>query len=131
MNRERLLTVFLRIVGCVAALAAFCVILPYAWMDAVHRALGLGALPAQPIVGYLARSTSALYALYGVVLLAASVDVIRYRPLLRVIGLATLALGLTLFGVDHVEALPRFWRIGEGSIDVVIGAVIVFLSRPS
>jgi len=131
MNRERLLRLFLRVTGLVAALAAFCVALPYAWMDAAHRILGMGALPTQPFVGYLARSTPARHALYGIVLLAASFDVVRYRPLLRIIGLATIALGLTLFGVDRIEGLPLFWQVGEGSIDVFIGATIVSLSRSS
>jgi hypothetical protein len=52
-------------VGTVSALAAFCAVMPYAWMNATHQYLGMGVLSDQPVVGYLTRSTSAFYALFG------------------------------------------------------------------
>lgn len=127
-KRERFLRMFLRVVGAVAGLAAFCAVMPYSWMNATHRYLGMGVLPDQPIVGYLARSTSAFYALFGGLFWALSCDVSRYRLLLRYMGIATIALGVLLFGVDHVEGLPRFWRVAEGPIDVACGAAILWLS---
>ena len=131
MNTERFLKLFLRVVGFMAALAAFCVLMPYAWMDAVHRLAGMGGLPNYPIVGYLARSTSAFYALFGILYLILSFDLSRYRPLVRFMGGATFILGVTLFVVDRVEGMPLFWRLGEGPIDMTIGAVILLLSRSS
>lgn len=128
MNRERLLKLFLRLVGCVAVLAAFCAVMPYAWMDATHQYLGMGVLPDNPVVGYLARSTSALYAMFGGLFWVLSFDLQKYRPLLRYIGAATIVLGVLLLGVDRVEGLPRFWQIGEGPIDIAIGIIVLWLS---
>jgi hypothetical protein len=45
--------------------AAFFVAAPYSWMNAIHQWLGLGVLPDAPVAGYLARSTSAFYAMLG------------------------------------------------------------------
>ena len=129
MNREQSLKLFLRLVGAVTALAAFCAVMPYAWMNATHQYLGMGVLPDMPIVGYLARSTSAFYALFGGLFWVMSFDLQRYRPLLRYIGFATVVLGVLLFGVDRIEGMPRFWRAAEGPIDVGIGIVILWLSR--
>ena len=129
MNREIALRIFLRTVGAVAALAAFCVAMPYAWMDAVHRHLGMGTLPAAPIVGYLARSTSSFYALLGGLLLVVSFDLPRYSPLLRPIGIGIVLLGLALLVVDHVEGLPPWWQAGEGPFDTLCGAMLLFLAR--
>jgi hypothetical protein len=57
------------------------VFMPMSWMAATHRWLGLGEMPAGPIVEYLARSQSAFYALVGVLCLVMASDLDRYRPL--------------------------------------------------
>lgn|GEM_PF-6538567 len=56
---------FLRIVGSASLLAVFFTMIPYSWMDSIHGWLVMGRLPSEPVVGYLARSTSAFYALMG------------------------------------------------------------------
>src|SRR4051794_12836969 len=79
---ERRLCWFLRITAVVLLPAAGAVVMPYAWMNAIHHALGLGTLPDAPLVAYLTRSLSALYAGLGVYCWILSGDVKRYRPLL-------------------------------------------------
>lgn len=64
-SQERFLKVLVRTLGTGSATAAFVVVVPYAWMNAIHQWLGLATLPDAPVVGYLARSTSAFYALFG------------------------------------------------------------------
>ena len=65
MTAESALKLMLRIVGGVSLLSAIFVIAPYSWMDSIHRWMGMGELPNAPVVGYLARSASAFYALLG------------------------------------------------------------------
>ena len=48
--------------------------------EPIHRQVGLGELPQVPIVGYLTRSISALYALHGALLVFMAGDVRRYLP---------------------------------------------------
>jgi hypothetical protein len=126
---ERALKIFLRSVGFVAALAAFGVVMPYAWMNDIHQVLGLGVLPDAPIVGYLARSTSAFYALYGGLLWVLSLNLSRYRPLLSCVGIGTILLGVALTGVDRVEGLPFFWQVVEGPFDMAAGTILLLLAR--
>ena len=44
------------------------VVMPFELMNVIHQQMGLGELPHVPIVGYLTRSISALYALHGALL---------------------------------------------------------------
>jgi len=82
-----------------------------------------------PIVGYLARSTSAFYALYGGLLLVLSLNLSRYRPLLSCVGIGTILLGAALTGVDRVEGLPFFWQVAEGPFDMAAGTILLLLAR--
>jgi len=129
MTRDRFLIVFLRVVGSVAGSAALCAVMPLRAMDAAHRALGMGPLPSQPIVEYLARSTSAFYALLGVLLWAFSFDVSRYRPLVRGAGLAFIALGGLLLWIDIGAGLPWFWQVAEGPLNAFFGIILVWAGR--
>ncbi len=128
-GREKLFQALLRIIGTSSLFSIFAVMMPYDWMNAVHQWLGMGTLPNDPIVGYLARSLSAFYALLGGLLWVLSFDLRRYRTVLRYLGWGTFLFGLTLLVVDSVEHLPRFWRIGEGIFDAVFGLVILWLNR--
>ena len=124
----RYFKLFLRIVGSVALLAVFAVLMPYSWMNAVHGWLGMGALPAEPIVGYLARSTSAFYALLGGLAWVVSFDLPRHRRVLCYLGAVTIVFGAMLLVVDLREGMPLWWSIAEGPADMVLGFLIVILS---
>jgi hypothetical protein len=123
---ETFLRVVLRWVGTVSLLAMVAVVMPYSWMDATHQWLGLGRMPDQPIVGYLARSVSAFYALLGGLLWALSFDLQRHRPTLCFLGVAIMIFGAMLIGIDWVEQLPLYWRLWEGPWVMVIGAAIAW-----
>ena len=97
-------------------------------MDATHRWLGMGILPAEPIEGYLARSTSAFYAFFGGLLLLVSFDLQRYRGLLIYIGLMHIIFGVLLLAVDLIEGLPLFWSFTEGPAVIIFGVIILALS---
>ena len=127
-KHKDVLALFLRLVGTVALMAVVGVVMPYSWMNAVHQWLGMGPLPAQPIVGYLARSLSAFYAILGGLLWVVSFDLRRHRVVLQYIGLAVVILGITLAVVDFTEGMPRFWRFAEGPLNVVLGLIILLFT---
>lgn len=129
LMRKRFLILFLRAVGTVAGSAAVCAVMPLRWMDATHRALGMGALPSAPVVEYLARSTSAFYALLGALLWAFSSDVPRYRPLIAGTGWAFVVFGALLAWIDAAAGLPWFWRAAEGPLDGLFGVVLLWMAR--
>jgi hypothetical protein len=126
---EAALKLILRIVGSVSLLAAIFVFVPYSWMDGIHRWLGMGSLPDVPVVGYLARSTSAFYALLGGLLWVLSSDPGRYRPVLIYLAMAVILFGLMLLGIDWVEGMPLFWRLVEGPYIIILGLAMLLLSR--
>ena len=129
VTSQQILKSVLRLMGSSSLLALIFVAAPYTWMDSIHSMLGMGQLPDNPVVGYLARSTSAFYALLGGLLWVVSFDLGRHRRVLIYLGAAFTSLGVVLLVVDWREGMPPFWTIWEGPFVVVFGLVILFLSR--
>ena len=125
---EHILVWLLRLFGASTLAALGAVFMPYDWMNLIHQRLGMGELPHIPIVGYLTRSISALYALHGALLILVSLDVRRYLPIVRFLGVGAVVVGILLFGLDHAVGMPVLWTIGEGPPVVVIGVVILVLA---
>ena len=86
---ENLLVWILRTAGAVCALAIVPMLMPTAWAQAAHAAIGLGELPGKPIVVYLVRGMSAMCALFGGLLLLLAGDVHRYRRVITFQAVAT------------------------------------------
>lgn len=125
--QEQRLRLFLRISGTVCGLALGAVLMPRAWMETIHRALGLGPLPQGPMFEYLARSASALYASLGMLLWLLSGDVQRYRPLIRGYGLLLLFLAPLLLLIDLHVGQPLFWTLLEGPTILLLGLLTLTL----
>ena len=130
MTADRLLLWLTRLDAAVLLCAAPCALLPFAWMDAVHRDwLGLGPLPDALITRYLARSLSLVYALHGGVVLGVTLDWARFRPLVRVLAGLHVALGCGLLAVDLSAGVPWWWAVAEGPGIAAFGGVQLFLYR--
>ena len=126
---EHVLQLLIRIVGSVALLASPCALMPYSWMNTIHQGLGMGTLPNEPVVGYLARSASAFYAMMGGLLWVVSFDLRRHRPVIGYLGLATVLLGLMLLASDLLEGMPWWWSLAEGPFNIAFGTLILVLAR--
>lgn len=129
MTSEQVLRFILRLMGSSSLLALIFVAAPYSWMDSIHTTLGMGPLPDAPVVGYLARSTSAFYALLGGLFWVVSFDLERHRRVLIYLGTAIALLGVVLLVVDWTEGMPSLWTLWEGPFVAVFGLVLVLLSR--
>ncbi len=112
-------------------LAALAIIMPTSWMVLVHRWLGLGAFPHSALVEYLTRSISALYAFHGGLLLMVSLDIPRFAPVVRYLGVATLATGFILLVIDIYADLPWIWILIEGPMVMLVGILIIGLLQAS
>ena len=129
MNRaERTIQILLRIGGITMLLAFFAIFMPVRWMAISHEWLGLGQFPESPLVDYLTRSASLLYAWHGGLLLVISCDVKRYRSVLLYLGTVTAIGGLILLGIDLHAGMPAYWTFTEGPPVALIGCLIVFLA---
>ncbi|MBI2927655.1 MAG: hypothetical protein HYY24_18320 [Verrucomicrobia bacterium] len=124
------LKLLLRAFGGVSVLAVFAVVMPRGWMGVVHEWLGMGTLPDAPIVDYLARSTSALCALYGGLLLVLATDVRRYARVITYQAIATIALSAVGAGFGLRAGMPAWWMLGDvASCWICCGAMLALQKR--
>lgn len=119
----------LRILGGIDMLALVAVLMPHAWMSHINSLSGLGPLPDARIVSYLARTTSALYALHGAMILFISFDVVRYRPLITFLAYAAIVHGLVLLGIDLTNQMPVFWTAVEAPAFAATGLLVLWLQE--
>ena len=124
-----MLKFILRLIGTSSLTALVFVFVPSSWMASIHADLGLGEMPDTPVVWYLARSTSAMYALLGGLFWTLSLDPRRHRSVLVYLGAAIVAFGAILLGIDWSVELPFFWRIWEGPFLILVGTLIFVSSR--
>ena len=129
MNKEQVLVLLMRFNAVMLLLAIGAVVMPFAWMDAVHRSAGMGPLPDSAIVHYLTRSASALYAGYGAVILFLSFDVRRYRPVIIFKALIGVAFGAVMLGLDVAVGMPWHWTVCEGPFVITMGVAILWLAK--
>ncbi|MCC6124708.1 MAG: hypothetical protein IT426_07090 [Pirellulales bacterium] len=127
-RRERALVVLLRISAIVLLTALIPAVMPFSWMIAIHRQLGMGELPDGPIVGYLTRSCSALYAMHGALVYFVSRDVRRYLPVVKCLAVLGIVLGAGLFVLDLAVGMPWFWIAGEGPCVALLGGAFLWLA---
>jgi hypothetical protein len=126
---ERLLAVLLRVAGVILLTAFGAILLPTGWMAAIHRWLSLGDFPASSLVDYLTRSISALYAIKGGLYLLLSTDVRRYVTIIGYVAWSAIAFGPALIAIDVHAGLPLRWTLGEGPLILIVGIVLLGLSR--
>lgn len=126
---ERVIIFLLRLIGAFGLFAVPAIFLPYTWMDEIHAWMGLGKLPDAPIVSYLSRTLSMFYATSSVMMLAISLDVRRYRPLIRVWGTILLLSGCTFLGIDLYSGMPADWTWSEGPPTIVVALLVLWLQR--
>ena len=129
MKAQHRLRWFLRINALVLLCAAPAVLLPYALMANISDWLQIGPFPNSPLVGYLTRSLSALYALLGLVTWFISGDLPRYSPLIRIWGWTTVGFAWVLLAVDWWVGLPLWWVWGEWSILLLDGWLMLHWQR--
>jgi len=124
---ERYLKILLRVMAVVTGSAAFAVIMPRVWMDAVHRWIGLGPLPEGVIVDYLARSLSAFYVFLGGLQWIVSCDVRRYRNVIAYLAWAAILFSIVVTVIDLQLGLPLCWTLGEGPPTLALGVIVLVL----
>ena len=126
---ERLLKLLLRVVGIGCLFAIPFVFVPTDWMAAIHEWSGLGKFPDGVIVSYLARSTSAFYAMFGGLCLIVAADARKHAAIVTFVGWMGIVYGLTMATVNAVIGLPITWVLGEGITAAPTGAIILLLQR--
>jgi hypothetical protein len=128
-RREYLLKWWLRLLALTLFCALPAVLMPFSWMALIHRELGLGQFPETPVISYLARSVSLLYASYGAISWYCSLDVRRWREMIRFQGWLSVVFGGLMLAADLLASMPLVWVLCEAALVEGIGAVTLILSR--
>ena len=117
----------LRVVGFVSILATVAVFMPWSWMAACHKWLGLGVLAHSAIVEYLARSVSMSYAILGGLMWLAAGNIRRYAGLITYLGMVFILFGFLILVIDIRLGMPVWWMFGEGTFVMVLGLTVLVL----
>ncbi len=119
----------MRLVGTVELLAFIAVIMPRAWMVVAHARLGLGDFPDGSVAILMIRQASYTYGMHGVSLWVLASNVVRFRPLVILNGIAFL-LGLPVFLIiDYTSGVPVWWTLMDGLNCGVFGMALLWLTR--
>jgi hypothetical protein len=122
---EKSLVWFLRLSAVMFLAATPFVFVPTAWMDAIAQSYGLASLPDLPLMGYLTRHLSALYACMGASYWYISTDLRRFMPLVRFTVPLTFLQALVIVGIDIAVAMPLSWIVGE-AISMFVWTLILW-----
>jgi len=117
----------LRVTGVTMLFALVFVFCPFGWMEAIHGRVGMGELGYTPLLSYLIRTLSAMYASMGALALFVSRDVERYGPVIRLLAWIAILGGAGVTALDAVLGLPLFWTATEGPLTVALGVVLLAL----
>jgi len=123
------LKVILILTGAILMLAVLAVLLPVAWMQSVHRWLGLGEFPDLPITAYLARSTSLLYAVHGALMMYTGLTLRWHWRFVPYFGWLHVIFGLVVLGIDLSAPMPWGWTAVEGGPVAAAGVLVLVLNR--
>jgi hypothetical protein len=110
---ERWLKLFLQLSGISMALAAVALFMPASWMAWTHQRMGMGEFPAAPIAEYLARLTSALYAVLGVLLLLLARDIRQYSRIIAYMAFAIPAISVSVALMCRHLDMPLSWIVSD------------------
>ena len=124
---ERYLRILLIATGLVMLLAFTAMVMPRGWMAAIHAWLGLGPFPDQPIATYLARTTSGLYGLLGVLLLLGATDVRRYSAMIATAAAGIAGLAVVAMAFAPIDGMPWWWSAGDAASAWGFAAIVLVL----
>lgn len=129
MTSPRLLAWLLRVAGAFEILAFFAVVMPRSWMEVTHSWLGMGEMASAPLLMFMIRQASYAYGMHGVSLLVIASDVIRFRALVILNGIAYLLAGPIFFWIDYSTGMPWWWTVADSLGCGSMGAAILLLDR--
>lgn len=129
MTADRALLWLLRLNAAILLCAFPCALLPFEWMDRIHRGLLGEPLPDLSITRYMTRSLSLLYGSFGACTLYVTLHWPRYRPAVPFIAWLHVAFGSAMFLVDLEAGMPWWWAAGEGPPLVAMGFLMLWVAR--
>jgi hypothetical protein len=123
------LRVILIVEGLLMALAIVPAVMPLSWIEAVHQFLGLGRFPEKFLTEYLARMTSAMFAMMGALLMFLAWDVRRFAPVIKFVYFIQIPVVIAVMAVlagRHVDII-YYWLAVIDAVFAVAFAVFALI----
>lgn len=124
---ERWLKALLFLTGLILMVAFLTAAFPVELMAYLHTKLGLGDFPNQPITVYLARSTSLMYGVHGVMMVSVCYQWDRLHSLVPIFGYLHIVIGLSMFTIDLLAPMPWYWTAFEGLPVAAVGLLLLWM----
>ena len=119
----------LRLAAVIDMLAFPWVVVPRSWMEASHAWLGMGEMPAGAVVDFTIRQSAFFYGMHGVLLWWLSRDVVRFQPIVRLIGWTYLIFGPVFFLIDWTSGTPSWWTWCDPLVTAAFGSLVLAIDR--
>jgi len=103
--------------------------MPHSWMEISHRWLGMGKMPDGPLIMFMIRQASYTYGMHGISLWVLATDVVRFRKLVILNGVAFLLAGPIFFLIDYTSGMPWYWTVIDSLGCGFFGAALLLLNR--
>lgn len=129
MTCQRLQAWLLRYAGTIEILAFLAVAMPRSWMEVSHAWLGLGDMPVGPVTMFMIRQASYTFGMHGISLWVLASNVVRFRPLVILNGIAYLLAAPVFFLIDYTSGMPLWWTVVDSSGCAFFGATLLLLIR--
>ena len=128
MSREQWCLKWILILSGLFLMTAFTTtLLPARWMAVAHEWLGLGKFPESPVTFYLARSTSLLYGVHGLLMFYTGLTIELHWRFVSVFGWLHVVMGSSMILIDLTSGMPTWWTAIEGPPVAILGVVILAL----
>ena len=105
--------------------------MPRSWMEVSHAWLGMGDMPSGPLIMFMIRQASYTYGMHGVSLWVLASDVVRFRTLILLNGIAYLLAAPVFFQIDFTSGMPWYWTVGDSLGCGALGAALLLLNKSS
>lgn len=119
----------LRLAAVIDMLAFPWVVVPRSWMEASHAWLGMGEMPAGAVVDFTIRQSAFFYGMHGILLWWLSRDVVRFQPIVRLIGWTYLIFGPVFFLIDWTSGTPSWWTWCDPLATGAFGTLVLLIDR--
>lgn len=98
-------------------------------MEVSHAWLGMGEMPSGPLVMFMIRQSSYTYGMHGVSLWVLASNVVRFRTLVMLNGIAYLLAAPVFFLIDLSSGMPWYWTVSDCLGCGFLGAALLLLNR--
>jgi hypothetical protein len=104
-------------------------IAPRTWMEVSHEWLGMGTMPTGAVVDFTIRQSAFFYGMHGVLLWCLASDILRFQPIVRLIGWTYLIFGPVFFLIDWTTGTPQWWTWCDPLATATFGALLLLADR--